>query len=109
MTPKPILPLLFVLLLLCACTGKSTVEGKATYDQYCARCHSGGNSGAPQLNNPKAWEKRLTKGEEALAVHSIHGYSGPTGIMPARGGHAGLSNASVRDAVAYMMEQLHTH
>jgi cytochrome c5 len=40
---------------------------------------------------------------DTLNSNSINGFTGKTGMMPARGGNAALSDDEVKAAVAYMV------
>lgn len=75
-------------------------DGKTVYDTTCAACHSTGAAGAPKLGDKAVWAPRL-KDMAALNASAIKG----KGVMPAKGGNAGLSDADVTAAVAYMVSQ----
>jgi cytochrome c5 len=77
--------------------------GKATYDKACFACHAQGIAGAPKYGDMAAWEPRLAQGPDVLVDHALHGYTGQTGMMPAKGGNPTLSDADVAAAVDYMM------
>ena len=68
---------------------------------HCVQCHGTGKDGAPMLGDPKAWVGRAKDGFDSLVRSAIHGH----GAMPARGGMADLSDAEMRDAVAYMFQK----
>lgn len=78
------------------------LSGEDAY-QSCAACHGAGTLGAPVVGSAGAaeWASRLGKGIETLYDNAINGI----GSMPAKGGNAGLSDANVRAAVDYMLEQ----
>jgi cytochrome c5 len=42
---------------------------------------------------------------DTLKTHAIKGFTGKSGVMPAKGGRADLADADVAAAVAYMVEQ----
>ena len=73
--------------------------GKGVYEAGCNACHAAGVAGAPKSGDKAAWAPRLAKGAPMLYDHAIKG----VGIMPAKGGNAGLSDADVKAAVDYMM------
>jgi cytochrome c5 len=77
-------------------------KGKAIYSTACFACHMTGAAGAPKLDDEAAWAPRLAQGMEAMVASSING----KGAMPPKGGRADLSDADVRAAVAYMVEEL---
>ncbi len=75
-------------------------DGKAVYDATCAACHTAGAAGAPKLGDKAAWAPRL-KDVAAAKAAAIKG----KGVMPAKGGNSGLSDADVSAAVDYMAAQ----
>ena len=75
-------------------------QGKAIYEKSCAACHATGVAGAPKFGDKAAWKKLIAEGLNELTEDAIRG----KGAMPARGGNAKLSDAEVRAAVAYLME-----
>lgn len=77
--------------------------GKAVYDSLCFTCHAQGIAGAPKYADMAAWEARLAKGRDALIANAIKGYTGPAGVMPARGGNPALSDEEVAASVDYML------
>lgn len=74
-------------------------DGKALYNTYCAACHASGAAGAPKTGDAAAWERRAKKGITALYAAALKGQ----GAMPARGGHAALTDAQVMAAINYMV------
>lgn len=80
-------------------------KGKAVYDGSCFACHTSGVAGAPKLGDKAAWEPRVAQGMETLVARAIQGFQGQSGIMPPKGGRADLSDADVKAAVMYMVEQ----
>ena len=77
--------------------------GAAIYQQACVACHATGVAGAPKLGDKAAWAPRIAQGIEVLQQHAINGYQGSTGVMPAKGGRADLSDDAVKAAVEYMV------
>jgi cytochrome c5 len=75
-------------------------DGKAVYDATCAACHATGAAGAPKLGDKAAWAPRL-KDVAAMKASALKG----KGVMPAKGGNSGLSDADVIAAVDYMASQ----
>jgi len=80
-------------------------KGKSTYDMACVACHGPGVAGAPKLGDKAAWKDRISQGMAVLDEHAIKGYQGKKGVMPAKGGNMSLSDADVKAAVAYMVDQ----
>ncbi len=82
-----------------------TDKGKATYDGTCAVCHGAGIAGAPKFGDKAVWAPHIAKGIDTLHTHALKGFQGKTGVMPAKGGNAGLSDADVKAAVDYMVSK----
>lgn len=78
-------------------------DGKAVYDTYCMACHAMGVAGAPKYGDADAWSARIAKGKDALYEHSLNGFQGEAGIMPAKGGFTNLSDDEVKAAVDHMV------
>lgn len=78
-----------------------TKTGDQLVQEKCRECHAEGKNGAPRIGDLAAWKPRLQSGVEPLVRSAIRGHKG----MPARGGMAGLSDADIRAAVAYMVDQ----
>jgi len=78
-------------------------DGEAVYNSACAACHTTGAAGAPKLGDVDAWSARIAQGLEVLLDHAINGYQGNSGVMPAKGGNAALSDAEVTAAVESMV------
>lgn len=79
--------------------------GKEVYENTCAACHDAGAAGAPVIGDAGDWQDRLDKGMATLIEHSIEGFQGDAGVMPAKGGNTDLSDEEVENAVAYMVDQ----
>ncbi len=80
-------------------------DGKAVFNKTCRMCHATGVAGAPKLGDKAAWAPRAKKGLDTLVQHAIKGFKGSKGLMPARGGNPSLSDAEVKAAVQYMLDQ----
>ena len=80
------------------------VDGKSTYTAACFACHGTGAAGAPKVGDKAAWGDRLAKGIDTLKANAINGYTGESGVMPAKGGNPALSDEAVDAAVIYMIE-----
>jgi len=79
------------------------IDGQAIFKGTCFACHGTGAAGAPKAGDKAAWANRVSKGLATLHQHAIHGFTGKAGMMPAKGGNAGLSDAQVEAAVNYMV------
>ena len=61
---------------------------------------------APTLDHAH-WDKRIAQGTETLYKHAIEGYTGPDGgVMPPKGGNAGLSDEQIHATVDWMLANL---
>jgi cytochrome c5 len=76
-------------------------QGQMVYQKSCSSCHATGVDGAPKLGDQAAWESRLAKGKEQLLQSVLKG----KGKMPPKGGALSLSEAEIRAAVDYMIDQ----
>ena len=86
-----------------AVAAPAAVDGKATYDSACAACHTTGVAGAPKIGDAAGWKERLAQGKDTLYQHAIKGFQGKSGMMPAKGGNAALSDTAVKAAVDHML------
>ena len=68
----------------------------------CLKCHEAGENGAPKLTDQAAWTQRSSKGLDAVTKTVIRGH----GKMPARGGVADLTDAELKDVIAYMLKRV---
>ncbi len=80
-------------------------NGEETYKAVCSACHSAGIGGAPKTGDREAWGPRLAKGMDLLHQHSLQGFQGQAGYMPAKGGRPDLPDELVTEATDYMVEQ----
>ncbi|MBI1423747.1 MAG: c-type cytochrome [Gammaproteobacteria bacterium] len=83
--------------------GSDIAHGKQIYSGTCFACHGTGAAGAPKAGDKAAWAEHVAKGLPTLYTHAIHGFTGKKGMMPAKGGNAGLSDDDVKAAVDYMV------
>jgi cytochrome c5 len=81
-----------------------TLDGSVIYQNLCSGCHGSGAGGAPTLT-AAAWSARIAQGTETLYRHSIEGFTGSAGVMPAKGGNAALTDEQVKAAVDWMLDQ----
>ena len=90
-TPTPIIEI----------TEPIVLSGEEAYTN-CAACHASGIAGAPATGDAAAWSNRIAQDIDILYDHAINGFTGTTGVMPAKGGSL-LSDGSVKAAVDYMV------
>lgn len=81
------------------------IDGQAIYQQACFACHGTGAAGAPKLGDKADWGPRIAKGMDTLVKHALEGFQGEKGFMPAKGGRTDLSDAEVKAALEYMVNQ----
>lgn len=79
------------------------VPGDEVYNTTCVACHGSGLAGAPKLGDKAAWSARIAVGNDTLHKHAIEGYTGKSGVMPAKGGMTSVTDASIIAAVDYMV------
>ncbi|MGO8912520.1 MAG: c-type cytochrome [Bradyrhizobium sp.] len=84
--------------LIAAGTAPAFADGQAVYNANCAMCH---NNMAPKAGDKDAWAARIKQGTDAMVASVIKG----KGAMPARGGHANLSDADIKAAVEYIVSK----
>ena len=83
------------------------LTGLQVYNEICIACHAPpGLGGAPALGDADAWAPRIAQGIDTLIDHALNGYSGSTGIMPRKGGHANLSDEEIIAAIEYMIDEV---
>ena len=78
-------------------------SGKDLFDQTCSACHGAGVAGAPKAGDKAAWARHIAKGLPTLYDHALHGFTGSSGTMPAKGGRTDAPDALVEQAVNYMV------
>jgi cytochrome c5 len=81
-------------------------DGKSVFESACIACHGAGIAGAPRFGDKAAWAPRIAQGMATLDKHALEGFTGATGMMPAKGGRIDLSDDAVRAAVEYMAAQV---
>ena len=77
--------------------------GKELFEQTCSACHGAGVAGAPKAGDKAAWAPHIAKGLPTLYDHALHGFTGSTGTMPAKGGRTDAPDPLVEQAVNYMV------
>jgi len=75
--------------------------GKALYEAKCSVCHSPGIG--PKLDDKAAWEAIAAQGLELIYDHTINGFTGEKGTMPAKGTATDATDEELHNAVAYML------
>ncbi|HTW73390.1 MAG TPA: c-type cytochrome [Steroidobacteraceae bacterium] len=78
-------------------------NGKELFQQVCNTCHGPGLVGAPKAGDKAAWASAIAEGKQTLYQHALHGYTGKTGTMPAKGGRPDLPDALIEQGVNYML------
>ena len=82
-----------------------TLDGSVIYQNLCSGCHGSGAGGAPTLVAGQ-WAARIAQGTETLYRHSIEGFTGSSGVMPAKGGNPALTDEQVMATVDWMLDNL---
>jgi cytochrome c5 len=77
-------------------------DGQELYETACKACHDAGLAGAPKTGDRAAWGPRLAQGKATLYEHALKGYTGKTGVMPAKGARTDLSDDLIKQGVDYM-------
>jgi cytochrome c5 len=83
-----------------------TKDGKTIYDSLCHSCHETGAGGAPKVSDKGAWAPRVAQGIDVLIKHATEGYTGKSGVMPARGGNPALTDEQVKATVEWVVSQV---
>jgi len=85
---------------------KGVLTGEQVFEQVCKTCHEAGIAGAPKVGDKAAWSARIAQGEKTVLQHAIAGFQGKTGVMPAKGGNADLTDVEVERAVVFMANKV---
>ncbi len=88
-----------------AVASTDNAAGQKVFDGTCVACHKTGVTGAPMFKEKDRWAKIKAQGLETVVKHATEGFTGKKGMMPAKGGNASLSDADIKAAVQYMLEQ----
>ncbi len=78
-------------------------NGKELFQQVCSTCHGPGLVGAPKAGDRTAWASAIAEGKPTLYQHALHGFTGTTGTMPAKGGRTDLPDPLIQQGVDYML------
>ncbi|HEV2701213.1 MAG TPA: c-type cytochrome, partial [Steroidobacteraceae bacterium] len=81
-------------------------DGAAVYAQVCSACHGLGLVGAPKAGDAAAWGPRIAKGKNLLYDHALHGFTGTTGTMPAKGNRPDIPDAIIEQGVDQMLSMV---
>jgi len=79
-------------------------NGAEVFQQVCSTCHGAGIAGAPKAGDKAAWGPRIAQGKATLYQHALQGFTGKSGVMPAKGGRTDLSDDLVKQAVDHMVQ-----
>ena len=79
-------------------------DGTEVFQQVCSTCHGAGIAGAPKVGDKAVWAPRIAEGKATLYGHALQGFQGKSGVMPAKGGRADLSDDLIKQAVDYMVQ-----
>lgn len=74
--------------------------GQKIYDKYCVGCHGTGAGGAPKFGAANEWAPKLKLGMDTVYKNAINGIGG----MPPRGGCGNCSDAEIKAAVDYIIQ-----
>lgn len=77
------------------------IDGKKIYQETCSVCHDKGKLNAPTLGDEAVWNKLIKKNMDVLIINTVTGI----GNMPPKGGCDTCSNAQIKAAVKYMVQQ----
>jgi len=82
-----------------------TLDGAVVFNNLCGACHLSGAGGAPKLERA-LWAPRIAQGFDVLLKHAMEGYTGNSGVMPARGGNPSLNDDQMRATVQWMVDSI---
>jgi cytochrome c5 len=78
-------------------------NGTEVFEGTCKACHGLGIAGAPKAGDATAWGPRIAKGKATLYEHALKGFTGTSGVMPAKGGRTDLSDDLIKEAVDHIV------
>lgn len=76
--------------------------GEELFKSTCSACHGAGIAGAPKFGDKAAWAPRMAEGRATLYKHALEGYTGKSGMMPAKGGRTDLPDDLIKKGVDYL-------
>ncbi len=81
-------------------------DGKKIYGTHCAECHAPGTKApnSPIVGNQQQWAPIIAKGMDVVILNAIQGY----GKMAPRGGCTTCTDAEIKAAVKYMVQNSQT-
>ncbi len=82
-----------------------TTDGKVIFGNLCTGCHTSGAGGAPKLDAAGIGARMASQGMDELVKKAITGFTGSTGVMPAKGGNPSLTDEQVKATVEWMVAQ----
>lgn len=82
-------------------------SGGQVYADYCGACHARTTQGAPLPDDDVEWGMRSRQGMKVLMEHTINGYNQQ--LMPPRGGCGNCSDAELKAAVLFILDQSGIH
>jgi cytochrome c5 len=82
----------------------TATQGKQSYENNCSGCHASGKDGAPKTGDTKAWQPAIDAGFFDTFINIKTGRNG----HPIQGGCTSCSDADVKAALKYMMQQADT-
>lgn len=85
-----------------AVAAKVEKSGEEIFNAVCAACHTPGAAGAPKVGDKAAWGDRISQGFDILVKHATEGFTGKSGMMPAKGGAVDLTDDEIKRVVAFM-------
>lgn len=76
--------------------------GADIYQTTCFGCHGTGAGGAPKKGDVAAWGPRVAQGMDVLFDHAWNGFTGSSGMMPARGTCMSCSEDEIKDTIKFI-------
>ena len=82
-----------------------TTDGAVVFNNLCTGCHTSGAGGAPKLDASGIGARVAAQGLDELVKKATSGFTGSTGVMPAKGGNHALTDAQIKATVEWMVAQ----